>query len=295
VSRKTQSSHTLSSFERLLEAPRPLVMSILNVTPDSFSDGGEYLTVSAAVERALQMIAEGADIIDIGGESTRPAGKTYGDGAKRVTLEEELERVVPVIRSIIAAAPNALISIDTTKSEVARAAIESGAAIINDVSAATQDVKMLSTASSLSVPIIMMHGYGPLFTKQTLESYTYSDVVKEVSAFLKERITAATEAGIGRVVIDVGIGFAKTYKDNLKLIRAQSQFVELGVPVLLGVSRKSTIGRALGEGFAPKDRINGSLAAACFAVESGVKIIRTHDVKPTVEALRVLDAIRHAV
>ncbi len=269
-------------------------MSILNVTPDSFSDAGEYLTVGSSVKRALQMIEEGADIIDIGGESTRPAGKTYGDGAKRVSLDEELDRVVPVIRSILEAAPTALISIDTTKSEVARAAIESGAAIINDVSAATQDPEMLSTAAEFSVPIILMHGYGPLFTKDTIEAYAYSDVVKDVSAFLKGRVAAASEAGITRVLIDVGIGFAKTYKDNLKLIKAQSQFVQIGVPVLLGVSRKSTIGRALGDGFTPKDRMNGGLAAACFAVEHGVKIIRTHDVKPTVEALRVLEAIRTA-
>jgi dihydropteroate synthase len=280
-----------SGLTVLLASQRPILMGILNVTPDSFSDGGDYASPDHAIAHALQMAFDGADIIDIGGESTRPAGKTYGAGSNPVSIQEEMDRVLPVIEAIRRANEQILISIDTQKSEVADSALREGADIINDVSAATFDPRILQIASEQQVPIILMHGHGPNFQKPKIEDYFYDDVVKEVRDYLAERIRIARWAGIKTVLADVGIGFAKGYHDNLKLLKYHEAFMSLAVPLVLGVSRKSTIGKAMGSNPPPKERLMGSIAAACYGVEHGAKIIRTHDVKETREALAVTNAV----
>jgi dihydropteroate synthase len=280
----------MRSLTDLLARPSPIIMGILNVTPDSFSDGGDFTSLETAVSHALQMVRDGAEIIDVGGESTRPPGAAYGAGAAAITEEEELRRVIPVIEAIRKQDPNILISIDTQKSGVAQATIDAGADIINDVSAGTTDPNILQIGAKYKTPIILMHGHGPNFSKPKIEDYVYGDVVEEVRQYLKERIAAAREAGCETILADVGIGFGKTYSDNLKLIKHHASFASLNVPLVLGVSRKSTIGRAMGNK-PPKERMIGSVAAACYGVEHGAKIIRTHDVKETREALAVISAI----
>jgi dihydropteroate synthase len=263
------------------------VMGILNVTPDSFSDGGEYLGQQAAIDHAMQMIDECADIIDVGGESTRPKGKTYGEGAQAVSIEEELQRVVGVIAGIRKQSTDILISIDTTKAEVAKAAVSAGANIINDVSAGTSDAKMFVTARDLNVPLILMHGHGPFFKRENVEEYEYENVTRTVFNYLRMRMIEARNFGVREVLADVGIGFAKVYNENVRLMCDHEQFKALGVPLVIGVSRKATIGKMLGENVPPKERAAGSLAAALYCVQRGARIVRTHDVKPTVEALKV--------
>ena len=281
----------MRSLEELLSRPGPIIMGVLNVTPDSFSDGGDFASSERAVEYALRMIADGAEIIDIGGESTRPAGSAYGEGARPISYSEEIERVIPVIEAIRQTDPSVLISIDTQKSEVALAAISAGADIINDVSAGTNDDKIFDIARQHNAPIILMHGHGPNFLKSKIEDYSYEDVVKEVRDYLRKQISTAREAGIKTILADVGIGFAKGYQDNLRLIKYHDKFLSVAVPLVLGVSRKSTIGRAMGGNLSPKERIIGSIAAACYGAEHGAKIIRTHDVKETREALAVIERI----
>ncbi len=279
------------SLTLLLEKQGPIVMGILNVTPDSFSDGGDFVSTEHAVVHALMMARDGAAIIDIGGESTRPAGSVYGDGAKPVSIDEEIARVVPVIEAIRRSNDQVLISIDTQKSEVAAAALTAGADIINDVSAGTFDPRMLNVAAKYHVPIILMHGHGPNFQRTKIEDYVYADVVSEVREYLAERIREAKGAGLETVLADVGIGFAKGYHDNLRLLKHHKAYLSLGVPLVLGVSRKSTIGKAMGSNPSPKSRLMGSIAAAGYGVEHGAKIIRTHDVKETREGLAVITAI----
>jgi dihydropteroate synthase len=277
-------------FQSLLEEKRTLVMGVLNVTPDSFSDGGVFLDSHDAVRHAREMLFAGADIIDIGGQSTRPPGSTYGKGAEVIDLKEELRRVLPVITSLVKEHSDIIISIDTTRSELARQALEAGATIINDVSGATEDKKMFDVAREKNVPIILMHGYGPEFSKSKIEDYRYGNVVDEVFHWLKERIDLAKQKGLKTVLGDIGFGFAKNADDNIKLLSDHQHFSALGVPMLLGASRKSTIGRILG-GVPPSERLNGSIAAAIYGAMNSVKIIRTHDVKETVEALKVADAL----
>lgn len=258
---------------------RPCVMGILNVTPDSFSDGGRFFSAAAAVDHALHMIDDGADMLDIGGESTRP-------GAEDVPIDEELRRVVPVIESLraVSAIP---ISIDTRKAAVADAAIAAGANIINDVSALRHDAAMADVAARFDVPVVLMHMQGSPATMQTEPAY--ADVVEEVHAFLSERLTACSDRGIGQVVLDPGIGFGKTLDHNLKLLRGLPRILDLGVPVLIGVSRKSFIGQLTGR---PSDmRLPGSIAAAVLALHGGASIFRVHDVRETREALDVAAAI----
>ncbi len=276
---------------KLLSRATPIIMGILNVTPDSFSDGGDFISSGRAVEHALQMVRDGADIIDIGGESTRPAGGTYGAGAKQVSLAEELRRVIPVIGEIRSRNSDVLISIDTQKAYIANAALQCGANIINDVSAGTNDKTMFAIAAKHRAPIILMHGHGPHFQKPLLEDYVYENVVRNVFFYLEECIHTARAAGVKEILADVGIGFAKSYEDNLKLLKYHAEFSSLDVPLVLGVSRKSSIGKAMGNNPPPKDRLIGSIATACYAVQHGAKIIRTHDVKETKEALAVIAAI----
>jgi dihydropteroate synthase len=277
-------------FESLLEQKRTLVMGVLNVTPDSFSDGGTFFRAEAALERAGEMLREGADIIDIGGQSTRPPGSAYGKGAELVSLEEELRRVLPVIDFLVLEYPDIIISIDTTKPEVARRALDSGATIINDVSGATEDKDMLRIAKEKNAPIILMHGYGPEFTKAKIEDYKYESVTEEIFEWLKKNVNQAKEFGIKNVLADIGFGFAKKAEDNIVLLKNHKRFSDLGIPMVLGVSRKSTIGKLLG-GAPPLERVSGSIAAAMYGAMNGAKIIRTHDVKQTVEALKVINAL----
>ncbi|HWP60512.1 MAG TPA: dihydropteroate synthase [Candidatus Acidoferrales bacterium] len=263
---------------------RTALMGVLNVTPDSFSDGGKFFDPGRAVARGLELAAEGADIIDIGGESTRP-------GSEPVPAAEEIGRVVPVIRALRrqVALP---ISIDTYKAEVARRALAEGADIVNDVSALRFDSGMAPLVAAEKVPVILMHMQGTPRTMQL--SPSYRNVVSEVADFLRARARAAAEAGIdpGAIVIDPGIGFGKTLEHNLALLRRTRVFTRLGFPLLVGVSRKAFIGRILDAG--PEDRLEGSLAAAAAAVLGGAHIIRAHDARATARALRVLDAIRRA-
>lgn len=251
----------------------PVIMGILNVTPDSFSDGGEFLTTNAAVLRALKMAEEGADIIDIGGESTRP-------GSEPVSADEELARILPVIRAIRQKS-NIQISIDTTKASVAEEAIRAGANIINDVSAGLSDKRMFGVAAKCDVPIILMHMRGSPKTMQAGEIH-YHDVVGEVAEYLKDRASSALLEGVAspNIMIDPGIGFGKTVENNMTILKELPRLKKLNYPVVIGVSRKSFLGKVLGIAD-PKNRLEGSLAAAAIAVKNGADIVRVHDVAAT--------------
>lgn len=269
----------------LLDAGRPLVMGIVNVTPDSFSDGGRYLASDAAVRHALALIADGASIVDVGGESTRPPGRDYGAGSAAVTEDEELARVIPVIEGIRAADRAIPISIDTMKPRVARAALAAGATMINDVSAARFDRDILQVAAEADVPYVLMHGHDPSDLRPVGEHH-YMDVVAEVYRFLEERIAMARRAGARRVIADVGIGFAKGLEENIAVLKEHRRFLGLGVPLLVGASRKSFVGRLLG-GRPPEDRVSGSLGAHAAALLGGASILRVHDVRQTADFLAV--------
>ena len=266
---------------RILRLDRPQVMGIVNVTPDSFSDGGAHDTTDAAVAHALRLVEEGADVLDIGGESTRP-------GAAEVEVEEELRRVVPVIERLAAqvAVP---ISIDTSKPEVMRAAVQAGAGMINDVYGLRRE-GALDAAAALGVPVVLMHMQGEPRSMQAAPQY--DDVVGEVHRFLAERIFAAEMAGIAkqRIVVDPGFGFGKDTAHNLQLLAQFERFVELGVPVLAGLSRKRSIGELTGRDV-PADRVAGSVAAHLIAAQRGAAIVRVHDVAATVDALKVWNAV----
>ncbi|WP_232435789.1 dihydropteroate synthase [Rivularia sp. PCC 7116] len=257
-------------------------MGVLNVTPDSFSDGGEFNEPAAALNQAQALAAAGADIIDVGGQSTRP-------GAQQISVEEELERVLSVIE-IIRPKINIPISVDTTSSIVAKKAINSGADIVNDISGGTFDSSMFSTIASLNVPLVLMHIRG---TPQTMQQMTdYQDVIKEIYSFLSQQITAATTAGIKRenIIIDPGIGFAKNLEQNLEIFRRLAELKQLDCPILVGASRKSFIGRILKQPD-PKARVWGTAAACCAAILNGADILRVHDVEQMREVSMVADAI----
>jgi dihydropteroate synthase len=257
------------------------VLGIVNVTPDSFSDGGEHATLDAAVAHGLRLAEEGADALDVGGESTRP-------GAADVPLDEELRRVIPVIERL--ARETALpISIDTSKPEVMRAAVEAGAGMINDVCALRRE-GALDIAASLGVPVVLMHMQGEPRSMQ--DAPRYDDVVGEVHRFLAERIFAAEMVGIpkSRIVVDPGFGFGKTLEHNLALLAQLERFTELGVPVLAGLSRKKSIGTLTGRGD-PHQRVHGSVAAHLIAAQRGAKLLRVHDVAATVDAIKVWEAV----
>ena len=260
---------------------RPRVIGIVNVTPDSFSDGGEHASADAAVAHGLRLAEEGADALDVGGESTRP-------GAPEVPLEEELRRVVPVIERL--ARELALpISVDTSKPEVMRAAVAAGAGMVNDVCALRRD-GALDTAAALGVPVVLMHMQGEPRTMQ--DAPHYDDVVAEVHRFLAERIFAAEMAGIDRkrIVVDPGFGFGKTLQHNLTLLAQLERIAELGVPVLAGLSRKRSIGELTGRD-EPQARVHGSVAAHLVAAQRGATLLRVHDVAATVDAIRVWHAV----
>lgn len=261
---------------------RTAVMGIVNVTPDSFSDGGRYFDAERAVAHGERMAHEGADLIDIGGESTRP-------GARPVPAEDEIARVIPVIRGLRRKI-SLPISIDTMKSKVARAALDEGADVINDISAFGFDAAMASLAAAEKVPVALMHMQGTPRTMQ--QSPSYGDVVEEVRTYLHSRMQFAVESGVEteRIVIDPGIGFGKNLEHNLALLRGLAALTALGRPVLVGTSRKTFLGKLLDA--APEERLEGSLAAAVAAVLAGANIIRVHDVKEAVRAVRIADALR---
>ncbi len=270
---------------------RSRLMGILNVTPDSFSDGGSFTDPKAAVDGALAMVEAGAELIDVGGESSRP-------GSAPVPLDEELRRVIPTVEALHAlrSMPQALrflISVDTTKAEVARRALEAGAHIVNDISAGRFDPAMLATVAGAGAGLVLMHMQG---TPQTMQlDPRYGDVTNEVVGFLRERLAAAKAAGIPaeQIAVDPGIGFGKTVGHNLTLLRRLEAVVSLGRPVLVGVSRKSFIAKMLGPDAAQADALRqGSVAAAVWAVARGAHIARVHDVAETAPALRVIDELR---
>ena len=269
------------------DSKKPLIMGILNVTPDSFSDGGKYHHVDAAVRQAKQMLAEGADIIDIGGESTRP-------GSDPVSSDEQIRRVIPVITAIRKQfADKVTISIDTTLSTVAEAALNEGANLINDVSAGLNDPNILTLAAKRLVPIILMHSQGTPLTMQ-VNPY-YDDVVTEIIDFLNARIASALAAGVGEnnIVIDPGIGFGKRKQDNLDLLANLDKFVALGFPVLLGTSRKRFMG-AICDVTEPSELVTATAVTTALGVMAGVKVFRVHDVKANRQAADVAWAIRQS-
>jgi len=257
-------------------------MGIVNVTPDSFSDGGMFEDAEAAVTHGLRLLNEGADVLDVGGESTRP-------GSDPVSDEEERARVLPVMEGLRREAPEALLSVDTRKASVATSILAAGADVVNDIGAGT-DPDMFEVVASAGAGMVLMHMQGEPKTMQS--DPHYDDVVPEVRGFLAERLEAAVAAGIGRdrLCIDPGIGFGKNLEHNLALLRSIGSFRELGVPVLAGVSRKRLIGELSGADD-PAGRLEGSVAAAVWCASQGVEMVRVHDVGPTVRALRVVDAI----
>lgn len=271
------------------------VMGILNVTPDSFSDGGRYVTPDAALRRIEEMVGEGAAIIDIGGESSRPAGSVYGRGAVAVPVEEELRRVVPVVEAVRVRFPDVLLSVDTHKPDVAAAALDAGAHLINDVTGLRYATRTAEIAAAAGAPMILMHSTGK--PGGAAEEVVFEDVVAEVAASLRQSVERALAAGVRQVVVDPGFGFGKAPRENLRLLREVQALLGLGRPVLIGVSRKSTIGAVLGSPGAPApvaERLYGSLGAAAAAVLAGASIVRTHDVAPTVDMLRLIGAVLHA-
>lgn len=261
--------------------PRTLVMGILNVTPDSFSDGGMYATHDLAITRAIGMEAEGADIIDIGGLSTRP-------GSVAVSVQQEIDRVVPVIEAIKDKV-KVPISIDTYRSEVARAAVAAGASIINDISGLQFDPMMAATAAGLDVPVVVMHIKGTPSDMQ--KNPTYEALIPEVMDCLRRSIALAQSAGVRNIIIDPGIGFGKTFDHNLEIIAHMSEFVKMGYPVLAGPSRKAFIGAILG-GLPAHERAWGTAATITACVLGGAHIVRVHDVREMAQVVKVADAIR---
>jgi dihydropteroate synthase len=265
---------------------RPRIMGILNVTPDSFSDGGQFESAELAVKQALRLIDEGADIIDIGGESTRP-------GAAKVGVKEEIRRTTPVIEALREATrdhdQDVLISIDTRKPDVAEAAILSGADIWNDVSALGFEARSAEVAADLGCPVILMHAQGTPETMQ--DNPDYQDAVADILEWLKRRAQEVTAAGVdsSAITLDPGIGFGKRQKDNLAILQHFDQFKALGFPLLMGASRKSFIGRI--DGSNADDRLGGSIAAALWSAQAGADILRVHDVPETVQAVKVWEAM----
>lgn len=266
-----------------LSLDRPLIMGVVNVTPDSFSDGGLYTDLQTAVAHARALIDEGADILDIGGESTRP-------GAEPVSLEEERRRVMPVLEAL--AQCGRPISVDTRKPELMQEAIATGASLVNDIDA-LENPAALSAVARASVAVCLMHKQGDPRTMQ--QNPQYADVVAEVRDYLKSRIEAALRAGIerDRIIIDPGFGFGKTQEHNIALLRQLPELTGLGVPVLAGLSRKAMLGRITGR--EPRDRVYASIAAALFAAERGARILRVHDVTETRDALSVWWALRDTI
>jgi dihydropteroate synthase len=278
----TAQRSALQLGERTIRLDQPQVMGIVNATPDSFSDGGQFADAGAAASAGADMASEGAAIIDVGGESTRP-------GAKPVWEGDEIERIAPIIRQL--SAGGAAVSVDTRKADVMTAAMKAGARMINDVSALTYDDRSAGVIAAAGVPVVLMHHKGPPESMQ--DDPRYDDVLVEVYLWLEERIAVAEEAGIARekILIDPGFGFGKKLAHNLELMNGLSLFHSLGCPIVVGASRKRTVGALSGEAPADK-RLGGSIAFALKAIEQGVQVVRVHDVFETVQALRVWRGMR---
>jgi dihydropteroate synthase len=283
VRSRVEPRNTLGVGDRTL-GPDPVLVGVLNVTPDSFSDGGDFLDPEQAASRATAMLDEGAGIIDVGGESTRP-------GSDPVPQEEEARRVVPVIRGILTQRSDAIVSIDTYRAATAEAALEAGAGIVNDVTALRGDPRMAEVVADAGCPLILMHMLGEPKTMQ--RDPRYEDVVREVRDFLAARAEHAVAAGVEpeNIILDPGIGFGKTLEHNLVLLRDLDKLVALGFPVLVGASRKSFLGRISGVEEA-RDRVSGTVAANVIAYERGATLFRVHDVRANREALAVARAVR---
>ena len=261
-----------------------LVMGIVNVTPDSFSDGGKFFSPEVAISHASKLITQGADIIDIGGESTRP-------GAEQVSESEELKRVIPVIEKIRTDNPTILISIDTTKASVAKHAVEAGADIINDVSGLSFDNNMIGIVESFNIPVVIMHMKGNPQNMQL--NPEYEDIVNEILDFFKMKIKMAVQSGINRsmIILDPGIGFGKTVEHNFELLSRLNEFNVLELPIMIGPSRKSFIGITLD--LPPEDRVEGTAAAVSAGVMNGASIVRVHDVKSMKRVVRIIEKVRN--
>jgi dihydropteroate synthase len=270
--------YILNSQELNFSSPK--IVGILNITPDSFSDGGKYYSKNEAVNHALRMLEEGADIIDIGGESTRPGSESISD-------EDELKRTIPVIKELISLRNNIIISIDTTKSKVAEQALDCGASIINDISGLTFDAKMISVAQKFKAAIVIMHIKGNPKTMQ--ENPHYADVVKEVYTFLKEQSKYAAENGISKIIIDPGIGFGKRIEDNFALINKLNEFESIGYPIMIGLSRKSFIGKTLNMDVF--DRDIPTVIMEAISVLKSARLIRTHNVKYCTQMVKLVNKI----
>jgi dihydropteroate synthase len=268
----------------LIQVPDPVLMGILNVTPDSFSDGGEFFGVKPAIVQAEKMLDEGAHIIDLGGESTRP-------GSDPVSPEEELRRVLPVVRGILESRPETKISIDTYRASTAEAALDAGARVVNDVTALRGDSRMAGLVAERGCPVVLMHMLGE--PKSMQRDPRYDDVVREVRDFLVGRVEYAISAGVREenVILDPGIGFGKILRHNLELLNGLNVFVELGFSVLVGASRKSFLGKILGSD-ATGDRLFGTVATNVIAYERGATLFRVHDIRANKEALKVAAAVR---
>jgi dihydropteroate synthase len=282
----TETPMILQCKERTLDlSRRTAIMGIVNVTPDSFSDGGHFLDPEAALQRALMMAKEGADIIDVGGESTRPKG-VYGEGAKKVTVQQELDRVIPVIERI-AQTMETIISIDTVKSEVAQEALNAGASMVNDISGLRFDARIAGVAARHHAALVVMHIQG---TPETMQQHPfYNDVVREVKEELRWSADKAKLEGVHSIVIDPGIGFGKNLEHNLALLKHLASFRELGYPILIGTSRKGFIGTVLD---LPVDqRIEGTAATVAVSIMNGANIVRVHDVREMKRVAVITDAI----
>ena len=266
---------------------RVQIMGILNATPDSFYDGGRYLEPQVAISRGLAIAAEGASIIDVGGESSRPP--MYGE-AEHVSAAEECRRVVPVVEGLRRQS-DAFISVDTVKAEVAAQALDAGADIINDISALRHDSAMAGVVARTGAPVVLMHRRGSAATMQQ-DTY-YRDLLGEVHGFLAARVEAARAEGIERIAVDPGLGFGKSREGNLALLGALERFADLGCPLVVGASRKSFIWKTLG--LTAEESLAGSLAAAVYAVGAGARILRVHDVAATLRAVRLIEAVREEV
>lgn len=271
---------------RRLEFETPAIMGILNITPDSFSDGGRYFSWSAALNRAKEIIQEGADIIDVGGESSRP-------GSEPVSLEDELQRVVPMVKALRQFSQTA-ISVDTTKAEVARRSLEAGADVINDISALRFDREMVAVVRDFGALVVLMHMQGEPKTMQ--QAPYYDDCVAEICRFFEERVEFCLGQGISRdrIILDPGIGFGKRLEDNIEILNHLERFRQIGFPLMIGTSRKSFIGLITGVKDPPEKRIGGSIASALLGMQNGVDVLRVHDVAATIEAIKVFEAITKA-
>ena len=267
---------------QLLSTERPLIMGILNITPDSFFDGGKYQNIPQALQHAKKMLEEGADIIDVGGMSSRP-------GARLITAEEEWKRVLPLIKALHEELPEAIISIDTIYATTARKAVEAGAAIVNDISAGRIDPEMFPTVAALQVPYILMHMQGLPHNMQ--QQPVYEDVVREVFDFFIEKTGRLRELGLHDIILDPGFGFGKTLAHNYALLRQLSVFRAFDMPLLVGISRKSMINKVLHT--KPAEALNGTTAAHVLALEQGANILRVHDVAPAREAIAIWEAFHN--